>query len=152
MPDMSLRLSDFRVPALAAVALLAGLVMGVLIGGSQGSSRAVPGQFLSASAPVEVSDLAVASSPRPEARPAILPLSARRPVSLPGIPCLKQARKPNGEPITYISAVCLWYNGIDNKSFPRECATVVGGIAAGRQIFDVACLVRVGFGDSLIKW
>lgn len=152
MPDMSLRLSDFRVPALAAVALLAGLVAGFLFGaGQSGSSAAVPGQFLSASSVEEISPLAVARSRHPQARPSILPASARRPVRLAGFPCLEQARKPNGEPVTYVSNICLWYSGIDNSAFPRECVVALGGLGAGRPVFDAGCLIRVGFADSLVR-
>mgnify|MGYP005848968815 CR=1 FL=1 len=153
MPDMSLKLSDFRIPAMLTGALFSGLMIGSLARGGEdgpGMASAIPGNFLSrgnaaAEAGTDRASPAVEVSLRPRKRSGIVPMSIRHEIRTGTVPCMEQALTPQGKPVAYISRNCLWYSNIDQSVYPEECSTVFGGVDGGREVFDVRCLIRIGF-------
>lgn len=149
MPDISLKLSDFRVPVLLIGALLTGFFLG---GGPSSDMHtaglAEPLRHLSLTPEEEVSG-GLERSLRPKARPATIGLKLNLPVTRMGeVACLEQGHKLNGAPITYLSQVCMWYNGIDTARFPDFCGTREPGVDGGRMIYTVGCLIREGYWRS----
>lgn len=150
MPSIALKLSDFRIPAIVAGALLTGFTAGGGMNGDLNSASAIPGQFLSAPADGGLGGTpqAVTTSLRPKARPAVSPGWERWEQRIGEVPCLEQAVRLNGQMITYVSNNCLWYENIDREIFPQECIERIAGIDGGRPVFEVGCLIRVGFWQS----
>jgi len=144
VPDISLKLSDFRVPALVIAALITGLLLGG--GPSSETRRAEMAQPLHHLSLTPAKSFGPETSLRPRARPNAIGLAVDLPVSRSGEAiCLEHGYRLNGAPIAYLSQVCLWYESINTDVFPKTCETRVPGVDGGRMIYTVGCLVREGY-------